>query len=244
MYLIRENSRDNPYILNVTETPSSEKNIILFHNYVHGAHWWINNGMPERNLIYWCRDTFISPEKIFLDIGSHIGTYSLICGAKAKQTYAFECNPTVFCYLAANLALHELCDRVIPMRYALGEVEDHTTYFVRSEEGGTNGIKKLSTADNNVPNFKVHVRSLDSFNIENIGFIKMDVEGAELDVFKGAKDTLIKSNYPPILFESWGENKTDVPAELRKNLFDYIQSIGYSVQQVTGAPDTFLATHP
>ena len=60
----------------------------------------------------------------------------------------------------------------------------------------------------------------------------------------GAKEFLRRNNLPPILFESWGEWKEaeGVPAvQMRRDLFATLYDLGYSVVEVTGAPDMFLA---
>ena len=85
------------------------------------ANYFYQNGFPERHTIYWINDTFIKPDRNFVDIGAHIGSYSLICGHKAQHTYAFECTPKTFCCLAAGLALNGLENKVTPFPFALGE---------------------------------------------------------------------------------------------------------------------------
>ena len=90
------------------------------------------------------------------------------------------------------------------------------------------------------------MKTLDSFELNNIGFIKMDVEGFEKEVLMGAIQTLKRSNYPNILFECWGEwkEREGVPAiKIKKELFEYLESFGYKIIQVGGAQDMFLAEH-
>ena len=57
--------------------------------------------------------------------------------------------------------------------------------------------------------------------------IKIDVEGMELKVLKGAAITLEKNNYPPIIFEAWTW-KPFYQAR-RKELYDYLNEIGYNI---------------
>jgi hypothetical protein len=90
------------------------------------------------------------------------------------------------------------------------------------------------------------MKTLDSFQFENVSFIKIDVEGFEKEVLMGAVDTLRRNNYPKILFESWGnwKEKEGVPADqIRKELFVYLEGLGYKVMGVSGVRDMYLATH-
>jgi len=244
MFLIKENGEKGvPYFQEIVNTSSENGNMMFFPE-LSVAKWFASSGMAERALIYWCAETFIKSDKIFLDIGAHVGTYTIVCAPKAKHTYSFECSPKTFCYLAANIALHRLEERVSPVPYAVGAMEGTIDYIVRSEDGGGNGIKVLNDADSGLRKIPISVKTLDSFELNTIGFIKIDVEGAEIDVLKGGARTLERNNYPPILFESWGEWKQDVSQALRADLFAHFRSLGYNIQEITGARDTFLATHP
>ena len=44
---------------------------------------------------------------------------------------------------------------------------------------------------------------LDSFNLKKVILIKLDIEGHEFEALLGAKNTIIKNNYPLIIFEAW-----------------------------------------
>ncbi len=210
-----------------------------------GQHF-LGEGMAERSLIRWVHDVLIQPDKSFVDIGAHVGTYSWVCGRKAAYTYAFECNPEVFCYLAANIALHGLTDRISPYPFALGDHEGVVDYFVRSPDGGGNGIKVLTSKDAERKKIALPMKTLDSFHLENIGLIKIDVEGLEKEVLQGAEETLKANGYPKILFESWGDwiNTRGVDAKgLRDELFAYLKSLGYRIVGVHW-PDMYIAEIP
>ncbi len=94
------------------------------------------------------------------------------------------------------------------------------------------------------PTISVPITTLDSFNLDNIGLIKMDVEGFEKNVLEGGVETLKRNGYPKILFESWRESRESegIPAiKLREELFDYIRSIGYRIIPVNGWEEMFIA---
>jgi hypothetical protein len=64
------------------------------------ARWFHSDGMAERKLIDWVRNKLIRPDECFLDIGAHVGCYTMACAPRARHTFAFECSPRSFCYLA------------------------------------------------------------------------------------------------------------------------------------------------
>jgi FkbM family methyltransferase len=247
MYLLKEGSHstNTPHFISLPENdPNPKANQLLFFPEIGVAKWFYESGYAEKPLIHWIYDTFITPDRNFVDIGAHIGTYSWTCGKKALHTYAFECSPITFCYLAANIALQGLEEKISPYPYALGNEEKTMDYYVRSKDGGGNGIKPLSNSDASCKKLQIPVKTLDSFHLTNIGCIKIDVEGFEKEVIMGALTTLQESQYPPIIFESWGswKERDGVPAnDIRKDLFQYIESIGYSIMPLSGAQDMYLA---
>jgi hypothetical protein len=118
--------------------------------------------------------------------------------------------------------------------------------MIRSTDGGGNGIKKLNNNDDLLKKIKVQVKTLDSFNLTNIGFIKIDVEGFEKEVLEGSLETLMKNNYPPIVFESWGDwkEKEGVKAsQIRKELFLFLKQIGYNINPCLEQKDMYIAIY-
>ena len=69
----------------------------------------------------------------------------------------------------------------------------------------------------------------------------MDVEGHEKQVLQGAKQTIISNDYPKILFESWDDEKPNLPIkELKEELFDYIRT-NFEYKIVHVGKDMYLA---
>jgi hypothetical protein len=109
------------------------------------------------------------------------------------------------------------------------------TLNIRSHDGGGSSLQ--SFADPVLAQEQVEVHTLDSYNFRNITFIKMDVEDNELNVLKGATQTIKQNNHPTIIFESNHENKP---------LFSYIiDTLGYgAILPISGVSNMFLTEPP
>lgn len=88
---------------------------------------------------------------------------------------------------------------------------------------------------------RIEVRTLDSLHLDNIGFIKMDVEENEYYVLLGAVETLKRSNYPPIVFEYNYDYHNEKYED--NQLFHYLKKdLGYKVLHLSGTSNMFLAS--
>ena len=187
---------------------------------------------PEYEMIEWALKEFADADKVFVDVGAHVGTYTWNLAPHFKKTFSFEPTTETFNYLSANVLLRGLSNKVETFNIALGAEDGVQTFFERSKDGGTNGFRLEYDGNawvgNNQSSYMKEMRQLDNFPIRDIGLIKIDVEGYELDVIKGAAHTLIENNYPPILFESWPpDNNTNV--KLRNDLFNYFSLIAKKI---------------
>lgn len=208
---------------------------------------YFRSGLYERGYIDWAFDNFAKEDKEMIDIGAHIGMYTTRFGKRSKRVHSFECSPKSYNFLCANLLLHDLSYKVKTYNVALSDKEGVTKYYIRDpKDGGGNGISGFDVdIQKNIPTIDVPTVQLDSLGLTNINFIKIDVEGHEEFVLRGAVKTLEENNYPKILFESWPPRyeANGIPAtQIRKSLFDYLTSLEYKVVQVKGGTDDmFLA---
>ena len=94
--------------------------------------------------------------------------------------------------LNANIDAHQV---------ALGKEEKTATMYLSSNETQSSSILKPKEHINQYPHItferteEVEVKTLDSFNIQNANFINIDVQGYELEVFMGGKETLKRIDY-------------------------------------------------
>jgi FkbM family methyltransferase len=151
---------------------------------------------------------------IVIDIGAHIGLYTIISskrvGANGKVV-AIEAHPGNFEMLNSNIKLNQLTN-VIPLNYAVHSKETKVKLYLPS---GESGFTKYNTI---MPNWinaqekfvEVNANTLDyllqlnEIRQEEVNWIKIDVEGAEFEVLKGATNVLSKSKDIAILMELHG----------------------------------------
>jgi hypothetical protein len=196
--------------------------------------YYIQHGLFEKGLIQWCKQ--FCKQGTILDIGAHTGTYSIALASHAAKVHSFEPQKMTYYALCGSIALSN-AKNVTAHNVALGAPDQvgTQTLNIRSNDGGGSSLQTF--ADPVLAQEQVEVRTLDSYNFQNIGFIKMDVEDNELNVLKGATQTIKQNNYPTILFESNHENKP---------LFSYIiNELGYgNIIQVNGVSNMFLTEPP
>lgn len=200
----------------------------------------IKSGINEYSLIQWC-EQFLTDDGVFVDIGAHIGTYSIILSKKCKQVYSFEAQKSTFDCLCVGVSLNN-CFNVDLNNVALSSEEGNGTLHHLTLDGGSSTIRaEIPSLSNQsvIQEESVIMKRLDSFQLKDVDFLKIDVEGAELDVIKGASETLINNNYPPFIFEAWPEEWYRDDRDL---LISYIKSLGYKVHPISGTTHMYLAS--
>jgi FkbM family methyltransferase len=180
---------------------------------------------PEiRWLSAWC-----DPERVAVDIGANRGDYALFLETIAKELTCFEPNPG----LAADLERLFEGTSVTIENLALGEEEGEFVLHIPCVEGkelhGWASLEKNFAGQSwkgleiiSVRDVSVSVKRLDDLGIENVGFIKIDVEGHEFATLKGAGKTILRDK-PKLLVEIEQRHHRD-PID---SIFDWVRSLGY-----------------
>jgi len=172
-----------------------------------------------------------------LDIGANIGYYTVLMASrvgKNGRVIAFEPNPAIYNELNDNIALNGF-NNVQTLHMALADTTGYSKFFFPSEGQEAHGslARNCTFAESRIES--VITDRLDEvllrLNINKVDLIKMDVEGAELLVIRGAKNVLGGQSKPIILFEcaenqcvSFGFKVFDVLSE--------IAAFGYVIEQV------------
>lgn len=192
--------------------------------------YYISGGLCEKYLINWCKQ-FCSKDKNILDIGAHTGTYSISLAEYCNKVYAFEPQRMTYYALCGGVALSNITN-IFCLNIGLGNTEQvgNQTLNIVSLDGG--GSSLHNTVDPILNTEEIEIKTLDSLNLENISFIKMDVENNEHQVLLGSIQTLQRCNYPPILFEM---NKGNY------ELIKFLESNNYKAMTLQNIEHMFLA---
>ena len=178
---------------------------------------------PSRKAITWKEhlhdrfEKYVQPGTVALDIGGFAGIDALILSRLVGNegvVHVFEPQNKMFCELAINVHINQ-CKNVTLHRQAVGNNE-------------------ANTALNN-PSDKVQFIRLDQMNLNNVSFIKIDVEGNALEVIRGGLET-IKRNRPVLLMKL---NETAEKLERIKE----IESLGYFSVYIDEEDYLFLPVH-
>lgn len=178
--------------------------------------WWLATGDvcsaaifagtyedPERRFV----ERFLRPGMTVLDIGAHHGFYTLLAARKVGdngQVIAFEPSPRERRRLIRHVRLNR-CRNVRLEPFAVAGEEGHVQLFlVKGIDTGLSSLRRPKVAEEVDP-ISVAAVTLDAYlareRIRRVGFVKMDVEGAELHVLRGATETLSVRPRPVILCE-------------------------------------------
>jgi FkbM family methyltransferase len=208
------------------------KRQVFFLPEINLDYYW-RRGLFECQLIEWSKQ-FCNTKKSFLDIGAHTGTYAISLSKYARSVIAFEPQRATYYALCGGVAASGLSDKIVCHQCGLGSEEQVGTQVLKivSNDGGGSSLAP-DEHEKVLREETIEVRTLDSFGLYGIGFIKMDVENNELNVLRGALNTLLQSGYPPILFESNGPNP---------ELFEFLkEALKYKIVTVGGVNNMFLA---
>jgi len=163
-------------------------------------------------------DTF----DVAVDIGAHVGTMTRLMSNDFNEIQSFE--PVFWDYLEYNT---KDLPSVNINKVGLGNVAKEEEIFLLDRNTGGSSIVKHQKRkwQDTAPTQTIKIETLDSFNLSNVGFIKIDVESYEYFVIDGAKETLLNNN-PIVMIEYLDRYKhPEFPPEKTNELFE---SLGYN----------------
>ena len=150
----------------------------------------------------------LNESDICIDAGANLGFHTIQFAKQCKKVYAFEPQPMIYNQLCANILFNDLNDTIIPYRLGLGEKNDIKQMWSIEKEDfgderynwGGRGLEHEflppSYQSNEIrENDQITIVSLDSLNIPKCDLFKIDIQGYELNVLKGAGDFIKNIKY-------------------------------------------------
>lgn len=156
---------------------------------------------------------------VCLDIGANIGNHACFFARHFERVIAFEPNPVVHGLLAVNTM-------GLPIeRHQMGLSDQQGALWFRQDNVNLGASSIVDTEED--ADFSIPVETLDSFcaqeAVDRIDFIKIDVEGHEANVLRGARATL-KAHGPVLATEGLFRNDPKLGEEVE----DVLRSAGYT----------------
>ena len=187
--------------------------------------------LKERHFL----NTFLRPGDVFVDVGANIGLFTLIAaylvGANGR-VYSFEPTLEIYQRLNENIRANGF-GNVHSYQWALSDTESEGSLF-KSEDGydAWNSFAK-PIAGGTFTTETVHCKRWDDFAhdnnlMENIAMMKIDVEGWETWVLKGAFEMLSRKDAPVLLVE-FTEDAARSAGSSCTQLYKSLEELGYKM---------------
>lgn len=205
--------------------------------------WWIARndhvGRPIRegqfeNAEFSFVSKFLQPGMTVLDIGAHHGFYTLLAAKRVGprgRVFAFEPSTRERKALLRHVRINR-CKNVAVEGVAMGsERTDAELFVVQGAQTGCNSLRKpAADVAGSLSADQVHVERLDDWlagkKINDVRFMKLDVEGGELDVLKGA-EMLFQGRPRPVVLAEVQDVRTLPWGYHAKAILDHLTTRGY-----------------
>jgi FkbM family methyltransferase len=170
----------------------------------------------------------VKPGEIVLDLGAHIGRYTLIAAKHASRVVSIEPDPYNFAMLKSNVKLNHFWN-VVALQLAISNSSGKRRFFLAG--GGDTGTSSLEsdwdwTLDAGIKRGEIDVecetldRLIFSLGLERIDWLKIDVEGHEIAVLEGARIALSRTR--KLILEVAEGNETTCRELVRRAGFEMI----------------------
>jgi FkbM family methyltransferase len=161
------------------------------------GYWYV--GLPDHVEMKFL-DRYLREDDVVYDIGANAGGFAVFAASFGCHVTAFEPIPRSFRRLQENATLNHPAFRIEPFHLALGR----STGTLRMTESLGTG-NRVASADESGPCVSVEVTTLDEFvqSRNHPTFLKLDVEGHELEVLLGAEKVLASPSLRGLIVETF-----------------------------------------
>jgi FkbM family methyltransferase len=207
-------------IWNISPDETNEKII----SYAKTNDWMIAGGkIGVKPVNTWQKDftkivvDYVDNFHTCIDVGSHYGFLTKEFSSYFDNVYAFEMNKKIYDYFLQNVSD---CNNIKSFNVALYNEDNDHLLSTDDLDSGQNKIDK---------NGKIEVKgkTLDSYKLENVGLIKLDIQGGEFKALEGSIETL-KNNNPIVVVEILNRNMYDMYLKNKKTI-ELLFSLNYEI---------------
>jgi len=233
----------------------------VIHDFDGDLHFRINRGVFISSSIYWrgCYshaelrlfDRFLTPEMIFADIGANQGEFTIFAAKRltAGRVLTFEPQPVLFDLIQENVRLNGFRN-VTVYNLGLSDRDGEAPLYGPKHEAGEvydDGLASMFQCDTRP--HKIGTMNLVTFDrvfresgASRLDMMKIDAEGAELHVLRGAQST-IAVHRPTILVE-WNKRTFDAAGYSGEQCLALLRSVGYEFLVPADRRGTGRSTNP
>jgi len=183
-------------------------------------------------------------EKNLVDIGANVGLYTALAMhslSPAAQIIALEPHPENFAYLnktiAGNLSLKSNCPRTEAFNLAASAEPGTIELFMNPDNRGDN--RTYATNDGQWKSIPVEAQPVDALleraQVQQINFVKMDVQGYEHAVLRGFKRMLARSREVILMTEFWPKGLKEAGSNGAAYLED-LSCLGFTLYELKERP--------
>jgi FkbM family methyltransferase len=166
---------------------------------------------------------------IVIDIGAAFGFYTIISSkrvGKNGKVLSIEASPAIFDMLNRNMKLNKLYN-ILTLNYAVyskqTKIKLYSTYSILTERSEKNTEKFVEVNADTLDNLLLQ----NKINYEDVNWIKIDVEGAEFEVLKGATNILSKSKDIALLIEI---HNIEEGKNFYKEIIDFLENLNFKIE--------------
>jgi FkbM family methyltransferase len=187
----------------------------------------------------------LDPQAVFIDVGANVGYFTLLastCVGDSGRVLSIEPNPPVAEQLRLNVERSNLSNVIIEQTLCTDSLESYTQtlYLPDQSQLGKASISKSNAGG--VESVEVRSSTVDQLirnhRLQNVTFVKIDVEGAELMVLRGMTETL-RQLRPIIVLELEPHLLTQL-GTTREEVIDFLSGFSYSTESL-GSHANYLA---
>jgi len=195
----------------------------------------ISEEIIERFYRAWLR-----PGDRAIDVGANVGRHLFPLAeavGEAGHVFGFEPVPSLAAELQKEIQKRNLAGRVQIQQAAVSDAAGRLTFYEVPKALALSGLKVRDDlkADQQVNALEVDVVTLDETIKEPVRFIKIDVEGAEFNVFQGARRLLMEQR-PIVAFEDGRGRSAGLYGYQMAEFYEFFNACGYIVLDIFGFP--------